>query len=144
MVRPPGLEPGSEMPALRSGAEVPWVSHVVNYDEVGPGRKSAILDYREPLSLAHRHRGRVALRFTVNERHGGAATGQRRSLFLHLSMHNRFRTLAASAREYLPDPQPERTLRADPAIAESALELRAVPAVLPLSMTDPPSSGRSS
>ena len=67
MVRPPGLEPGSEMPALRSGAEVPWVSHVVNYDEVGPGRKNAILDYREPLSLAHRHRGRVSLRFTENE-----------------------------------------------------------------------------
>ena len=144
MVRPPGLEPGSEMPALRSGAEVPWVSHVVNYDEVGPGRKSAILDYREPLSLAHRHRGRVALRFTVNERHGGAATGQRRSLFLHLSMHNKPRTLSLSAKEYLPGLRPPRRFRADPAIAESASELRGVPPVLPLSMTVLPFSGRSS
>ena len=144
MVRPPGLEPGSEMPALRSGAEVPWVSHVVNYDEVGPGRKNAILDYREPLSLATVIVDEFLFASPKTKSVGGAATGQRRCLFLHLSMHNRFRTLAASAREYLPDPQPGRTLRADPAIAESALELRAVPAVLPLSTTDPPSSGRSS
>ena len=107
MVRPPGLEPGSEMPALRSGAEVPWVSHVVNYDEVGPGRKSAILDYREPLSLATVIVDEFLFASPKTKSVGGWATAGaqlRRNRFVSFRLHRKLHDpwYAADARRVLP------------------------------------------